>query len=284
MLATTVSIAQNQEHDFDALTAGALISPQSDDFAPWGGSEVDAFVSSTFSSSPSNSLQITGDGANDNDVLWLLGDQLGGQFTMSYKAYIPDGKTSFFGLLQTEDPSNAIFSTNIYTNLNGTGDDVVTQDGTIINTGNWFFFEEWNEVTIYIDLDIDAIEMIVNGETIYEGEMFLQGSFALGSVDLWCPGADCDVYYDDMVFVEGILSTTDVAANEFVSAMSNGTLTLKAQENINSVAIYNMLGQQVYNANVNALQSTVDMSNLSNGTYIVKVNINGTEGSVKVIR
>ncbi len=66
--------------------------------------------------------------------------------------------------------------------------------------------------------------------------------------------------------------------------MSNGTLTLRAQENINSVAIYNMLGQQVYNANVNSMNSTVNMSNLANGTYIVKVNINGVEGSVKVIK
>ena len=45
-----------------------------------------------------------------------------------------------------------------------------------------------------------------------------------------------------------------------------------------------MLGQQVYNANVNSMNSTVNMSNLANGTYIVKVNINGVEGSVKVIK
>ncbi len=43
-----------------------------------------------------------------------------------------------------------------------------------------------------------------------------------------------------------------------------------------------MLGQEVYRSATNT--SSINMSNLANGTYIVKVNIAGTEGSVKVVK
>ena len=107
---------------------------------------------------------------------------------------------------------------------------------------------------------------------------------SLGGIDFFSIDANNEYYIDTVNYVEGFLGTDSFDSKGFRSAMSNGTLTLRAQENINSVAIYNMLGQQVYNANVNSMNSTVNMSNLANGTYIVKVNINGVEGSVKVIK
>ncbi len=61
-------------------------------------------------------------------------------------------------------------------------------------------------------------------------------------------------------------------------------MNLQANENISKVAIYNVLGQEVYSAKINAMTSSVDMSSMASGAYFVKVNINGTEGTVKVIK
>jgi hypothetical protein len=64
----------------------------------------------------------------------------------------------------------------------------------------------------------------------------------------------------------------------------NNVLNLQANEAISSVAIFNVLGQEVYSAKVNAMTSQVDMSQMASGAYFVKVNIGGTEGTVKVIK
>ena len=64
----------------------------------------------------------------------------------------------------------------------------------------------------------------------------------------------------------------------------NNVLNLQANEAISNVAIFNVLGQEVYRANINAMTSQVDMSQMASGAYFVKVNIGGTEGTVKVIK
>jgi len=51
---------------------------------------------------------------------------------------------------------------------------------------------------------------------------------------------------------------------------SNGMLNITNAENAN-VVVYNLLGEVVANSNCNSAFSTVDLSNLSNGQYIVKV-------------
>jgi len=63
-----------------------------------------------------------------------------------------------------------------------------------------------------------------------------------------------------------------------------GVLSLRAQNNIENVAIYNMLGQKVVGATPNALSSDVNMSNLNSGAYFVKVTINGATETVRIIK
>ena len=64
----------------------------------------------------------------------------------------------------------------------------------------------------------------------------------------------------------------------------NNVLNLKANETINSAVIYNVLGQEVYSANLNALNASIDMANFKSGAYFVKVNVGGTEGVIKILK
>ncbi|WP_369995739.1 T9SS type A sorting domain-containing protein [Winogradskyella sp.] len=62
------------------------------------------------------------------------------------------------------------------------------------------------------------------------------------------------------------------------------TLTLNAQNTIENVTLYNMLGQEVLRATPNTINSEVDMSSLSNGSYFVQVTIANITKTIRVIK
>lgn len=83
------------------------------------------------------------------------------------------------------------------------------------------------------------------------------------------------------------LGLDDVENNTSFSYYPNpvkNTLTLNAQNNIENVTMYNMLGQEVLRAMPDALNSDLDMSELANGTYFVKVTIANTTETIRVIK
>ncbi len=63
-----------------------------------------------------------------------------------------------------------------------------------------------------------------------------------------------------------------------------GTMTLSAQESIDEVIIYNMIGQEVFKAFPNALSDEIDVSNLSKGAYFMNVKIKGASENFKLIK
>jgi len=62
------------------------------------------------------------------------------------------------------------------------------------------------------------------------------------------------------------------------------TLTLNAQNNIEDIRMYNMLGQEVMNAQPQAVDSELDMSSLETGTYFVQVTIASITKTVRVVK
>jgi len=64
----------------------------------------------------------------------------------------------------------------------------------------------------------------------------------------------------------------------------NNVLSLRGAKEINNIAIYNMLGQEVLRTAPNAVNTDVDMSNLQAGAYFVKVTIGNATKTVKVIK
>ena len=63
-----------------------------------------------------------------------------------------------------------------------------------------------------------------------------------------------------------------------------GTLSLRAQDNIQAVSVYNMLGQEVLRTSPNRLQDELDMSGLTTGAYFLKVRINDIEENFRIIK
>lgn len=83
------------------------------------------------------------------------------------------------------------------------------------------------------------------------------------------------------------LSTTNLenqAAFTYFPNPVKNTLTLNAQNTIENVVMYNMLGQQVLRVMPNTIDSELDMSNLQTGTYFVKVTIANVTKTIRVIK
>jgi hypothetical protein len=287
-LFTSVTQAQFFSENLDTFSAGVPVGTQSPLFLAWGGDPtVDPRVSDLFSTTAPNSLRITSEGGVDDDTIMDLGNVLGGQYTLQFSMYLPAGAVAFYGLMQTNDSANPVFTTTIYPNNGGTGEDVIAQDGAIVASGTFFPTDQWMSITHFIDLDLDTIQILVDGQEIYNGIYFGNGSFALGGVDLWCPDSGtCDVYLDDFLYAEDFLSTESFQSTEFVAYPNpvQNELNLTAKELITSVAVYNVLGQEIYVAEANALSTTIDTSSFASGAYFVKVIVGGIEGVVKVLK
>jgi hypothetical protein len=80
------------------------------------------------------------------------------------------------------------------------------------------------------------------------------------------------------------LSFENAAAFTYYPNPVQNTLTLNAQNSIENVAMYNMLGQEVLRATPNTVNSELDMSSLQDGTYFVKVTIAGVTKTIRVIK
>jgi hypothetical protein len=62
------------------------------------------------------------------------------------------------------------------------------------------------------------------------------------------------------------------------------SINLSALDNINHVEFYNILGQKVIDLSVDAISTQVNVSNLSTGTYIMKVTVGDQIGTYKVLK
>lgn len=97
-------------------------------------------------------------------------------------------------------------------------------------------------------------------------------------------------------FILGIdnieLKFTDTSSVEDLEALGfsyypnpvNDVLNLKANSTIDQVEILNLLGQKVFVDTPNSLQKSVDFSDLQSGIYLVKVAIDGSEGTFKIVK
>ncbi len=82
------------------------------------------------------------------------------------------------------------------------------------------------------------------------------------------------------------LSTEKAEINEFRLYPNpvSDNLNVKAQNTIENISVYNMLGQEVMRQMPNKMDAKVDMTALQTGTYFVKVTINGTTETKRIIK
>lgn len=101
--------------------------------------------------------------------------------------------------------------------------------------------ENWGVTRCYID----------NGELLYSN--YTQG------------GSDCTT---PLMGIENILE--DISINLFPNP-ANKELNISSEKIINSIEIYNSLGQKIYQENIKSKEKSIDISSISKGVYIIGV-------------
>jgi len=103
----------------------------------------------------------------------------------------------------------------------------------------------------------------------------------------WNTSSTAGKTFDLKIWSPDTLSTetfeNENAFSYFPNPVKN-ELTLKAQNNIQKIAVYNMLGQEVLKTAPDAIESNLEMNGLAQGAYIVKVTINNVTETIRVIK
>ncbi|MGV6829392.1 MAG: T9SS type A sorting domain-containing protein [Flavobacteriales bacterium] len=287
--------AQEIDDDMESYTDGQPISGAHwTDWGCGGGPGCAIMSSSDQAHSGGLSGMIPGDGTTD--AVLDLGNKIFDTWYLTFWMYVPSNQEAYFNF-QGEVPIGAGEWTvgNIFFNqdLATPGEGLIDNSALGAVTFN-FPHDQWFKVQANIDITagISAAtwEFNVNDvNVIPAGTAYTNSTFdpvtSLGGIDFFSISAN-NLYYLDDVYYDNTLSVGDFASKEFSAYPNpvNDILNIRANETISSVAIFNVLGQQVYQANIDATSSQIDMSQYKSGAYFVKVNINGTEGTVKVIR
>ncbi len=97
------------------------------------------------------------------------------------------------------------------------------------------------------------------------------------------------VYFDNIYFSvnPGTVLTNTTFETSKIKMYPNPTttnFTIDAQENIEKVSVYNLLGQEVITATPNNQTVTLNVANLQVGVYVVKATINGAISTSRIIK
>ena len=287
--------------DMESYTVGSPISGGWwTDWGCGGGAGCAIVSSDTHANDGSKSGIIPSDGTTD--AVLDLGNKIFGSWGLEFYMYVPSGKEGYFNL-QGVVPigSGEWIVGNIFFNQDTTNPGVGSIDDAVGAPVTFNFpHDQWFRIVMNFDINagIGASQWAMsvdNTIVIPEWTPFTDagGTYptSLGGIDFFSISANNEYWLDSFDYGDSFKDLTGVGFSDFAqkgfSAYPNPVndkLNIQANERINSVVIYNVLGQQVYSANVDALQSSIDMSRMASGAYFVKVNVNGTEGTVKVIK
>ncbi len=173
--------------------------------------------------------------------------------------------------------------------------DIETSGGTGTRAGCWDYMSIYNGPTIASPV----LALTLCGEESGDGGVPSVASSLLSVGDSYtstdASGALTITFKSDGSVVEqgwiADVTCAQLSIDDFVTSGFNfypnpttNLLYAKAKQPIESVSLYNMLGQEVLILHPNSLNVTIDLSKLSSGTYFMKSNINGVSFTHKVIR
>ena len=100
---------------------------------------------------------------------------------------------------------------------------------------------------------------------------------------------DVDVSMSEIKIVASAEDTASIDKNNLSNVSlypspAQNELTISAENTIQNVTVYNVLGRKVQSFNVNATSKKLDVSSLSTGIYILKYTANNVVGSMKFIK
>tara|TARA_R110002072_G_scaffold41085_5_gene115839 strand:- start:24548 stop:26104 length:1557 start_codon:yes stop_codon:yes gene_type:complete len=95
-----------------------------------------------------------------------------------------------------------------------------------------------------------------------------------------------DAYANFSINLSGILSTTENTQIEFEYYPNPviNQLHFSSKSSIDNIKIYNLIGQQVLNQNINNISGSIDMNHLSKGMYLAEITAEGKSRTFKIVK
>ncbi|MBX2827325.1 MAG: T9SS type A sorting domain-containing protein [Flavobacteriaceae bacterium] len=252
------------------------------------------------SGSQSYRVRPSDSGAGDIvDPVLDLGNKIFGTWYLSFWYYVPANMEAYFNIQGLTPIAGGEWVVgNIFFNqdANGTNDGVGLIDNSALGAVNFNFpHDQWFRIYMGWDIsagidsatwfmDVDDVNVIPAGTAFTDGGGTIPTG--LGGLNFFSISVNNDYYIDDIQYSDQPLGVSDLEAigvSIYPNPVQN-RLNVQSQEAISKVAIYNILGQQVYASNVDALSTSIDMSQMASGAYIVQVEVNGQSATYKVIK
>ena len=301
--AQSISIEEN----FDDYTLGDLGNQNPDVWGVWSGNingSESIGVSDAFANSGSQSGFI-GAGPGPQDAILRLGNITAtGMYELTFNMYIPAGKSGYFnfqgqttstggagnGGMGVFNSSNLIFynqaSSTGMPGLAGSYDDRTDDEPAY----SWNYPEdEWFPISIVFELD-EATEfaswtMTVNGVELATRNFNVDR--VIGGIDFFGIDANNEYYIDDITFDEIVLSNTVNPILQSAQIYPNPVsdiLNIRTEENVDEVVLYDLLGRRLLSKTPDANATTLDMSGIETGIYMLEMRIDGDRKSIKIVK
>ena len=188
---------------------------------------------------------------------------------MNYYLNVDVAATEYLASWSTDDPVDAIWGVDDFVTL------MVSEDGG--STWNELYRWDANNNPGVAGAAMPEIDL-----SAYTG----LAKFAFYA-ESTVTNEDIDFFVDNFSITSTSLGLEDVNTTSnftYFPNPVNNVLSIKAQASIDSITVYNMLGQTVVRSTPNTTTTAVDMSGLQTGAYFVQVAINNSIETVRVIK
>ena len=173
-------------------------------------------------------------------------------------------------LTEWNDTTSATLGSDDYLAL------LVTQDGG----SSWQELSRWDASTEISNEGQSATEFTLSG---YGSEVQFAFYANSGSSD---SGIDNDLFIDNFQITTATLGTATNTLEGFTlyPTIVKEELNFRSHNNVEAITVFNLLGQKVFSGAPNTNNSSINLSKLRPGMYVVKVSAEGKIGSYKIIK
>ena len=275
------------------------IDPQSNNWIGWdnsnSGVDVVDFSMSTYLGD-SQSILVE----QDDDLIWDFDDVNAGSGQVIFHMYIPseDNAGAYYNMLHDYAAANSNWAFQVFfAPASSSEQSYVDLDQPVYFDA---VYDTWVQVRHEIDIDNDTISLYYNGELITSWA-FSTGSTGFSSVldalNLYgfCTGNPCNgfTYYDNIEICGNFYDNTNIDDDSVINTNiypnpNSGSFNLVVNRSYDdfSIKIFNILGKEVYNENVdNYFKNSVKNLDLDllKGTYIVNLDMKDRVINIPII-
>jgi len=155
--------------------------------------------------------------------------------------------------------------------------------------------DQWITVDVSVDLAQSKVDVLIAGDTVATtvfGAIVVSGGSIAGTIPATkAAGVTLvdfggrEAFVDNIVYGDDPLGLDEIQQQvAFKHYTQNERLFVTSQSQIGQIAIYNLLGQEVATQAIDARDGSVNLSSLTSGIYLAKVEVDGQVKSFKFVK